>query len=347
MRITAILSTRSYLNAPLYHLIYEWEDDLAERLAIPILDSLPLFRKLLINRFSRKLLTGAGGNILDSANNLIETANVFRPSNGYYLAFELGVNTMPNFSTSSKAIPALIDLWKQTDLAAFERIYQRCPLVLISSLEAVEYLKSKDCQLNIAHFPLSLSDRYKAAPGVLYKKEYDILLAGRLDIRTSQILRDYLQIFVEKYPDVEFLYQQEVDGEFYYSSSKRGVIGKFQSREDYIKLLRASKISFYSTPGMDGGDKRTGGFNPVTPRYLELLSAQCLLLGRYPDNEETRFYELNKVCPNVTSYAQFEAIMLHYLKQESAPLDLYRSILEKHYTSCRAAQLQDLVYQLN
>ncbi len=48
----------------------------------------------------------------------------------------------------------------------------------------------------------------------------------------------------------------------------------------YINLLRASKISFYSTPGIDGGEKRTGGFNPVTPRYLELLSAQCQLLGK-------------------------------------------------------------------
>lgn len=324
-------------------MIYEWEDDLSVRLGVPVLNALPVFRKLFINRFSRKVLALAGADALLGASNLVERTNVLRPSKGYYLVFELGVNTEPNFSTSSKAIPAFIDLWKQTDLPAFERIYQNCPLVLISSLETLVYLQTKGCKLNLAHFPLSLSDRYKAAPNTIYEKKYDILLAGRLDVRTSQTLRDYLQTFIQKYPDVEFLYQQEIDGKFCYVSNQRGMIGEFQTREEYIQLLRASKISFYSTPGMDGGDKRTGGFNPVTPRYLELLSAQCLLLGRYPDNEETRFYELDRVCPNITSYAHFEKTIMGYLKQKAVPLEIYDSILQKHYTSVRAKQLQSLV----
>jgi hypothetical protein len=347
MNIAAILSTRSYLKAPLYHLIYEWEDVMAEQLGVPVMEALPPLRKLFINKFSRKFMAGIAPGFLAGVNNLVETANVFRPSKGYYLAFELGVNTEPNFSTSAKAIPILIDLWKQTDLAAFEQVYRDCPLVLVSSLEAVEYLRAQGCRLNIKHLALSLSDRYRAAPGVVYEKKYDVLLAGRLDIRTNQVLRDYLQAFTKKHPTVEYLYQQEIAGEFCYVSNLRGVIGKFQTREDYIGLLRASKISFYSTPGIDGGEKRTGGFNPVTPRYLELLSAQCLLLGKYPNNEETRFYELDKACPNIESYAHFEETMLRYLAQETVPLALYTSILDKHYTSCRAAQLLDLVEHLD
>ncbi len=347
MNLAAILSTRSYLKAPLYHLIYEWEDNLAAALKVPVLNALPPFRRALINGFSRKLLRAAGPRVLATASNLAETANIFRPSNGYYLVYELGANTEPNFSTSPKAIPAFIDLWKHTDWPAFEKLYKACPLVLISSLETLEYLKSIGCSLNLAHFPLSLSDEHRAAPGTVYKKKYDILLAGKLDVRTSQILRDYLQTFAQKYPKVEYLYQQEINGEFHYVSNQRGPIGKFQSRESYIELLQSSKISFYSTPGLDGGEKRTGGFNPVTPRYLELLNAQCLLLGRYPDNEETRFYELPRVCPNITSYEQFEQVVLGYLAQERAPLELYNEILQKHYTSQRAIQLQQLLKQLN
>ena len=346
MRLAAILSTRSYLKAPLYHLIYEWEDDLGAVFRVPVLKALPVFRRLLINKVSRKILKTAGQPLFATFSNLVEFANIFRPANGYYLVYELGANTEPNFSTSSKAIPAFIDLWKQTDWDAFAQLYQACPLVLISSLETLMYMKSIGCPLNLAHFPLSLSDRHRTAPGTVYEKKYDILLAGRLDIRTSQILRDYLQTFTQKYPQTEFLYQQEIAGEFHYVSNQRGPIGKFQSREAYIELLRASKISFYSTPGLDGGEKRTGGFNPVTPRYLELLNAQCLLLGRYPDNEETRFYELARVCPNVTSYEQFEEIILGYLQKETAPIELYEEILSKHYTSYRAVQLQKLLEQL-
>lgn len=343
MSLAAILSTRSYLKAPLYHLIYEWEDELAADFKVPVLNALPPFRRALINPVTRKIFQAFGPQALAAASNAVEMANVFRPSAGQYLVFELGAGTQPSFSTSPRAIPAFIDLWKHTDWQAFEALYRACPLVLVSSLETLEYMKSIGCALNLAHFPLSLADRHRAAPGTVYEKKYDILLAGRLDVRTSQILRDYLQAFVQKYPQVEYLYQQEIDGEFHYVSNQRGSIGKFQDRESYLELLRASKISFYSTPGLDGGEKRTGGFNPVTPRYLELLNAQCLLLGRYPDNEETRFYELARVCPNITSYEQFEETMQRYLAQETAPLALYDEILQKHYTSQRAKLLRELL----
>ena len=62
--------------------------------------------------------------------------------------------------------------------------------------------------------------------------------------------------------------QQEANGEFIYVLNKKGPLGKFDSREEYIQLLRASKIAFYKTPRIDGDERHTGGFNPVTPRLL-------------------------------------------------------------------------------
>lgn len=344
MKIAAILSSRSFEQNPNYHLIYEWEEDLATGLSVPISNAKPEYRKTLINRYSKALYRNLGGGTLKKINNLVESSRgLLKTPNDYNLVFELYVATEPNFTTSARAIPILIDFWKQTDLTLFYEIYKECKLILVSSLEALEYLKANKCALNIRHFPLSLSDRYRMEPGVIYPKKYDILLAGRLNIRTNQVLRDYLETFILKYPEVEYLYQVEVDGVYYYASSKGNVVGKFQSREDYMSLLRASKVSFYSTPGLDGGEKRTGGFNPVTPRYLELLSAQCLLLGRYPKNEETDFYELAKVCPNIESYYEFETTLLGYLNQQESSFDLYREILEKHYTSRRAQQLIELL----
>ncbi|KAA9332260.1 hypothetical protein F0P96_12325 [Hymenobacter busanensis] len=341
--ISAILSTRSYLKQPLYDLIYEWEEDLAQALSVPILNAIPTYRKALYNPYARKAIMRVGKQYLDKWNNTLEAIRPQRSNEGYNFVYELGVNYEPNFSTSAKAIPAFIDFWKHTDLDAFYENYKRCKIVLISSLETYEFLKAQNCPLNIAHFPLCLSDRYRLEEDTVYEKKYDILLAGKLNIRTNQVLRNYLDEFVSKYKDVEFLCQQEINGEFYYSSNKKGIIGKFHSRPEYIKLLRASKVSFYSTPGIDGGEKRTGGFNPVTPRYLELLSAQCMLLGKYPDNEETAFYELPRVCPNVESYAVFENTLLGYLNQSNPDFSVHREILDKHYTSRRAELLQDIL----
>lgn len=344
MNISAILTSRAFEHNPSYQLIFEWEEDLGNDLGVPVLDAKPLHRKLLINRATKQVAAKLGRHALKGLNNAVEYYSAWhRP--GLNLVYELYVATEPNFTTSSQAVPILVDFWKHTDLPSFYRTYRDCPLVLVSSLEALNFLKKNNCPLPIEHLGLSLSDRYRLEPGVTYQKEYDILLAGRLNIRTNQRLRDYLETYVQKYPATEYLYQQELDGEYYYMSNKRGMIGKFQTREDYMRLLRASRVSFYSTPGLDGGEKRTGGFNPVTPRYLELLSAQCQLIGKYPKNEETEFYELPRVCPNVNSYEEFETTMLGYLSQKEPLFEVHREILDKHYTSCRAQQLQNILQQ--
>ncbi|HEY9300578.1 MAG TPA: hypothetical protein VIQ31_30285 [Phormidium sp.] len=344
MIITNILSSRAFEKNPNYHLIYEWEEDLAQCLSIPISNAKPLHRKIFINRYSKKIINKIGNNTFAKFNNFIESRNsLVNNKNHFSLVFELYVESEPNFTNSAKAIPVMIDFWKHTNLEQFHKLYKDCKLVLISSLEALEFLKKSGCPLNIAHFPLSLSDRYRLKEGIIYPKQYDILLAGRFNIRTNQILLEYLQEFIAKYKDVEYLHQQEINGEYYYVSNHKGVVGKYQSREDYIDLLRASKVSFYSTPGLNGGEVRTGGFNPVTPRFLELLSAQCLLIGKYPDNEETRFYELDKVCPNVETYEQFEHTLLQHLNNTDTTFAAHREILDKHYTSRRAELLKQLM----
>jgi hypothetical protein len=347
MRIANILSTRAYELSPPFHLIYEWEDDLATALGVPVIDAKTPLRKAFINRYTKPVYNKLSSQLLDYINNRLEKVRAtVQDAEAYSLAHELYPAREPNFTTAAKTIPLLIDLWKPPTPAGaqdFGRTYRRCPLVLISSLEALQYMQEHKCPLNLAHLALSLSDRYRLLPDTRYEKKYDILLAGRLNIRTNQVLRDYLEEYVRQHPETEYLYQQEIDGEYYYASNKTGLVGKFQSREDYIGLLRASRISFYSTPGIDGGEIRTGGFNPVTPRYLELLAAQCLLLGKYPDNAETRYYELNKVCPNITSYEEFAQTLGGYLQQKSPSFDTHRAILDKHYTSVRAKELRAIL----
>jgi hypothetical protein len=341
MQLSNILSSRFFEKNPNYHLIYEWEEDIANELSLPIVDAKPLYRRFVINRYTKKAVNLFGASSHEALNNMVGSSR--EGGNGYSFVFELYVGTEPDFATTSSSIPLMIDFWKHTDLNNFYKVYRNCKLIFISSLEAINFLKADNCPLPIEHLGLSLSDRYRLDENTTYFKKYDILLAGRLNIRTNQVLRDYLENFILKYPDTEYLYQEEINGEYHYISNKRGVVGKFHTRQDYINLLRASKISFYSTPGIDGGEKRTGGFNPVTPRFLELLSAQCLLLGKYPTNEETDYYELPRVCPNITSYEEFETILLGYLNQSNPSFDVHREILDKHYTSCRAKRLKEII----
>jgi len=351
MIISNVLSKRSFETWPSYHLVYEWEEDISIYLSIPIVDSYnenevfinSIYRKIFFNRYSKKFLKGNEDLLLQNIKGFLDLSKKrklsLKLSKTKSLVFELYNGDYMAYTSAKNIIPIIIDFWKDTNLEVFYKVYKNCDIVLISSLEVFNYLKEKNCPINIIHYPLSLSDRYKLDENINYSKVYDILLAGR----KNDALWSYLQEFSLKYPETEFLYQESLNGELYYKSNKKGLVGKFHSRQDYVNLLRASKIAFYSTPGIDGGEKRTGGFNPVTPRFLELLSAKCLLLGRYPDNDETRFFEVDKVCPNISSYSQFEEILLRYLNQSNVPINSYKDILEKHYTSCRAKQLVEII----
>lgn len=341
MKISKILSCRSFETWVSYDLVFEWEDDFSRELQVPVVN-IPLivvesraqywYRRIFHNRYSHKLT--------DKMLSYSLHKNLFPPKK-YNLVFELGVNTDSSSAISQESVPIIIDFWKHNNLDSFYNIYKNCKLVLVSSLEVMNYLKRNKCPLNIQHLPLSLPDRYEINASIIYEKKYDILFAGR----PNAVLLSYMHEFAEKHPEIEYLRPENIDNELYYVSNKRGIIGKFHNRKEYIGLLRASKISFYSTPGIDGGEKRTGGFNPVTPRFLELLSAQCLLLGRYPQNEETAFYELDKVCPHIETYAQFENALQAHLARPSVPLSKYISILKKHYTSCRTKQLSVILKQ--
>jgi ribosome-binding protein aMBF1 (putative translation factor) len=64
-------------------------------------------------------------------------------------------------------------------------------------------------------------------------------------------------------------------------------------------------------------------------------------MGRYPDTDETRFFEISKVCPNIDTYDNFEKVLDVYLnnKMEKHDFSEYEKILNQHYTSKRILKL--------
>lgn len=340
MNLKKILSNRFIEKYAYMEIVHEWEDDFSEQLNIPIVSSgfvRPNYEKLIYNRVSSQLLNNfflVG--LLQKINQLFNSKNKSLYFDLYPVSTFLNSN-----SVRVNNIPIIIDFWKYENTDNFYNAYKNCKIVFITSLEVLNYLKRIGIKLDMYHLPVSLSDRYRSIPQFKRKKSIDIVLAGRRDKK----LTAYLTLFCEKYKDVEYVFQVQRDGNIYYESNKRGIIGVVNSREEYLNLIGSGLISFYSTPGIDDGAIRTGGFNPVTPRYLELLAAKCFLLGRYPENEETDFFELQKVCPNIDNYEQFESILLSYLNKKNSihDFDIYDSILNKHYTSNRITELLRVV----
>ena len=113
-----------------------------------------------------------------------------------------------------------------------------------------------------------------------------------------------------------------------------------------MNLVSESKVAVYTTPGMDGTRTDANGWNQVTPHFLEEIVGQCHIIARYPDNADTRWYEMQKICKNVDSYEDFEELLDKYL-HETVDIKLYKEYVKKHFTSQRAEMLENIIKKYN
>jgi hypothetical protein len=322
------------------HIIYEWEDQIAAMMGVPLEDAAPLhLANGSAHAVARQLLRVPGVSVA------MRAWDSWRAPTAKSLYFALSPQRMGHFSTTARAVPAIVDFWKTVDLKYFFRSYGNCPAVLISSKEAFSYLKENACPLELHHFPLSLPDRYKMQPTDAFEKTLDVAIAGR----ANKTLLEYIRRYEKDHPNVEYLFQEERparDGQLNYISNKRGKIAGLEGRASYVGLLRSAKVAFYATPGIDGGEARTGGFNPVTPRLFEILAAGCHVVARYPDNDDTRFYGLQEICPSADTYDQFAATLDRALGAP-APLARNSAYLQRHYTSTRVDLLRQILQRFS
>jgi hypothetical protein len=330
MKLKRIYTDRLSRNWPSYHIIYEWENELSNTLNLPLVNS-PMnnffFRKC--SQINNKFFMGKFNFPLNKT---------FNFKNLDYLYFEMNPMSQISLSPSNKTIPVIIDFWEKSKIDLFKKTYSKCSYLLITNLEVLNFLKENEIKNKLIHFPMSLPSLYKLNPNQFFEKKYDIVIVGRI----NSILWNYLKKYEKQYPEIEYLHQIQQNGQLYYNSNKRGLIGNFHTRMEYVDLIRSSKITFYSTPGIDGGEARTNGFNPVTPRFFELLSAGCHILARYPKTLETNFYNLEKICPSINSYDEFEK-QLNNALNSPPPIKKNSEYLEKHYTSTRIELLEKII----
>lgn len=324
MEINKIITLRNYIGYNDYGLVFEWENIFKEEFNATFFYEKHLFK----NRFVY--------NIPFISHIALPTGNSF--------VFDMYPRFKDKRWNAKNIIPCIIDYYlDDKEIPKLEKNYNKNPLVLISSRQVYCHLKALDVQLPIAHLPLSLSDKYRINPSTKFEKKYDLVLAGRPNLQLQEYLKQYLQTK----PNLLFVYNKKENGQFVYYTSTGDYLGPLNNRQDYINLLYKSKIAFYSTPGIDGDEKRTGNslWSQVTPRLFEYIANGCHIIARFPKNEDTEFFELDKITLPADNYQVFKQ-SLDWALNNDVDMNLYSKYLEHHYTSERVKLLKEYLQEI-
>lgn len=310
-----------------YQTVYEWEDIILRGLGLSLRCDKNWHYKI-YRRFENNNLVNIYHSFIKARNNL-------------NLRFLMGAHPQEFCVLNCNTIPVIIDFWLSEDvLNSFYNSYRHSPLVLITSAEAFEYLKQHHCPLPIEHWPLSLPDTFEIGYS---KKIYDFCFIGR----TNPFFMRMVERYSQETPDFIYIISQgDTDNREFYTN-KGDFIAKDKGRESYMDIIRKSKITVYTTPGLDEAKVETSDFNQVTPRVLEMIAGGCYVISHYPDNPDTRYYALDHMTHKVESYDEFKAAMDYYRLASPRDISECRAYIARHNTTSRISLLENILKKHN
>lgn len=320
MKIDSIYTERKQQKTPSWDLVHEWEDDLAMYLKVPLIYSNRL--TALLNKILRRIP------FLSPLSQLLKIKNKKTS-----LHFEMNASYNNPMYNSSCMIPIIIDFFlKDEEIPIFLKRHKNCKAIMITSKQAYDKIISFNPQIPVYHFPLTLSNRY-CSNNIKYPKKYALTLFGRQN--KDSFFVNMVKRYASENPNFEYVFQDPMDMNFekgyVYRTNKGKIIGQTNTRSEYMKLVQATKIAIYSTPGF-GGRKDTHGYDQVTPKFLEYIASQCHVILRYPNNSDTQYFALNTFSESITNYRDFKKLMDIYLNKEP-DFVFYENYMNKHYTS--------------
>lgn len=219
--------------------------------------------------------------------------------------------------TYRNSIPIFLDTpVKTVDMVL--KATKSLPFFWVTCMDFFRILEAHGCT-NAHYMPLSISDKY--ITDVVPEKKIDVLQFGR----KNDLLHEWMLRYCREHDNVEYVYQTG-NGTLTYTSTVRGEIGRFDSRKEYMELMRSAKISLVSTPGCDE-NRDFGGVDFVTPRFYESAACYCQMLGRYTENEEVAQIGIKSICPNISNFEEFKRALALNLEND---IDA-----EKYETFCR------------
>lgn len=321
MKLSRIDSTNA--PQPSWQIVKDWESIISKELGLPIRKDFSLLRRVK-SRLNKWNLSWIYKLIFINTN--------------YNLRFIMTASSHKNCDINKYTIPVIIDFWlNKEDLPNFYNAYKDVPIILLTNLEVYNFLKKNQCPIPIAHWPLSYPDK-NAINKKPEKKEYQFCFIGRSNPFFVRLIDKYCSL----HPN--FIYIQnnnDIDKRQYVTNT--GVfVAEDTGRQSYLDMIKKTKITCYTTPGIDEAKKESSAFNQVTPRLFEIISNQCHVIGHYPSSDDTNWYELNKYIPNVENYQEFEKWMDYYLKTD---FDISKAseFLSKHYTTTRIPMLKTIL----
>lgn len=297
-------------------MVYEWEDIMKESLGCNLSS---LHATGVVGRKIRSLsvkLTSIGQTIKFDPNCDIQFVWVMN-SKGYR-----------NYSYKN-CIPIYLD-FPSGMVEQIKNATKDLPCYWVTSYAIYEQLVQAGSK-NVYYIPISISDKYRTiGEASLTRKSLDVIQFGR----KNPVLHDYMLSYCKRNPEVEYVYQT-YNGSLTYCSTTRGDLGKFDDRNEYMSLLSSAKVSLVSTPAFDCV-RDFGGVDFVTPRFFESAAMYCHMIGRYTENKEAELLEIGKICPNVASQEEFDALLTQMLSTENAEnVKKYEGFLKKNVTSER------------
>jgi len=324
-RLISIESHRLLDGDASWKIVYEWEDIISDKCNIPIISTNPFIRKYLYGVLNKL--------------RLYNFSNYFSSSSELRLYYLSVNNTKPDSFLTKSIIPVIIDFWlKDDELDAFYQKFKNVPLILCTNREVYDKLKRYNCPIPVEHWGLSLPDKYAFNRNDNYYKEYEFCILGRPNPFFIRLLDRYC----ETHSDFSYILNNGDINNRQYITNKGEYVANDTGRQSYIDMIRKTKISCYSTPGVDEAKMGANGYNQVTPRVFEMLCNGCFVIGHYPQSSDTIWYELNKIVPNVDTYTEFE-IVLNKMRSSEPDIDKIKDFMQFHYTSYRSLELKKIL----
>jgi hypothetical protein len=331
LQIRGIYTIRDTPQPHYWDIVFEWEDQLSATLGVPLIAVGKKYDQVYRPDLLKKLLNRL---------NAYQLLDKFFSPKDFYLAFHIGPPGVYSFYSRNNVVPIIIDFWKHENIKRLESIFHLSPVVFVTSREVYNYLSEIGVKINFKLLPLSLPDKYLKTT-IPTERNIDIIQIGR----SNNTLNEYMNEFLKDFPDTHYVSVRKNGTDLQVVSNKSGVLGVFKERAEFINLLKQARISLVSAPGMEDDKSRTGGFSPVTPRFLESAACGCKLIGIFPANADFEHYGIMDVCVSVSNYDQFKQLANQYLADKTGPD--YTAFLKKHLTSKRADELTKLLKETN
>jgi len=326
MRLKCILTTR-HLEKPVHwQIVREWEDAIAKRLDLPLVNQQTHLFGEQANRVDRVLFRKS---LFPFSEPLLGRNNL--PA----LCFHMNPPHVRGYHTRRDVIPVVIDCWRD-DIGRVPEMFGRHKAIFVCNLESVRILKALSPSLPVFYLPVSIPRSY--IPSEAPEKDIDILCYSR----THPDLYQWAHQYTSEHPEIRFCWTGVHEGRpFLHEKGQKTELG--HSRQAVLDILARSKVVLQSSPGMHAQEfARTGGLNPITPRFLEAAASCCFMVGIFPNNEEFERMRIKDVCRQVTTYGEFSESVSDLLAMPfgSVELSRYRNFLARNSTEERADEIR-------